>query len=161
MIITADLRICQVVTKFLDQPVVKIARAYLDTPFHHQGRVNSGLDCIGLIVVAYREAGYFIDDYVQYRKQPNELEFISYVEKNAYKITLEEALDGDMALFYIKKKVQHAGILASGCTHIIHTWSQVSRDNHEQGKVVENTLAGPWLQRLHSVWRVEPWRLLH
>ena len=39
--------------------MIAAARACIGTPFHHQGRrPGAGLDCIGLIVIALRAAGF-------------------------------------------------------------------------------------------------------
>ncbi len=38
---------------------VRVARSYIGTPFHHQGRLPGvGLDCAGVIVCALAECGY-------------------------------------------------------------------------------------------------------
>lgn len=50
----------------LDQAEAKLvcdsARAYLGVPWVRQGRSKAGLDCVGIPVMAYRDAGADIDE---------------------------------------------------------------------------------------------------
>ena len=154
-------------TKSLDLQVADIARTFLGVPFHHQGRVNSGLDCVGLVVLSHKLAGYTLEDYITYSRSPRTNTLLDHVKQNAFKVPLEESKEGDMVLFYLekpnrKKLLQHMGILARKGETVIHTWSQVARNTSvESGKVVESSLAGQWLKNLHSTWRVFPWRRSH
>lgn len=50
--------------------LVAAARAYLGTQFRHQGR-RSGLDCLGLVAVAHRDAGFRVVDRTDYGRLPD------------------------------------------------------------------------------------------
>lgn len=53
--------------------VIAAARGWLDTPFHHQGRLKGvGVDCIGLVVGVARELGVGIYDEAELARQPRE-----------------------------------------------------------------------------------------
>lgn len=55
--------------------VVRVAREWIGVPFHHQGRVAAGLDCVGLLVVTARQLGIFPAhfDYTRYGPSPTGL----------------------------------------------------------------------------------------
>lgn len=42
--------------------VCQIARSYLGTPWRGQGRDRMGVDCVGILVVAFRGAGFTVDE---------------------------------------------------------------------------------------------------
>lgn len=42
--------------------VCTAARAYVGLPWRGQGRDKMGVDCVGLVVMAYRDAGFTIDE---------------------------------------------------------------------------------------------------
>ncbi|MEI6730625.1 MAG: hydrolase, partial [Pseudomonadota bacterium] len=58
------------------QKVVEIAKTYLGTPYHHTGMLKGvGVDCLTLLVCAFKEAGlvgridipYYPMDFMQHR----------------------------------------------------------------------------------------------
>ena len=52
--------------------IVDKSREYLNTPFHHQGRVKyHGVDCVGLIICTFRELGINIEDVQGYTNVPH------------------------------------------------------------------------------------------
>lgn len=53
--------------------VVQSAREWVGVPYHHQGRVPAGLDCVGLLIVVARELGILPPhfDYTRYGRRPN------------------------------------------------------------------------------------------
>lgn len=105
------------------------------------------MDCIGLIVLAHRAAGYRIDDYTTYARQPNPAELLRYTTIN-FDRQDGSMRPGDIALFqYRKRGPQHAAILTEGLG-LIHTWADV-------GRVVECDMDSRWLRILHSHWRVK------
>lgn len=55
--------------------IAAAAREWLDVPYHHQGRVRAGLDCVGLLVVVGKACGYFPDnyDFIHYGRNPTGL----------------------------------------------------------------------------------------
>ncbi len=55
------------------EQVYLAAREWVGVPYHHQGRVPAGLDCVGLLIVVARELGIIPAhfDYTRYGRHPN------------------------------------------------------------------------------------------
>jgi len=46
------------------QEILRVARSYLGTPYHHQGRIKgAGMDCVGLIICVCKDLGVFPPDF--------------------------------------------------------------------------------------------------
>lgn len=134
------------------ETVIEAARSYLGARFHHQGRHPMAMDCIGLIVLAHRAAGYEITDCTTYSRQPCAKELMHYIGLNFEKQD-GLMLPGDIALFqYRKRGPQHVAIFTENLG-LIHTWADV-------GHVVENDYDHRWHRIFHSHWRVKEdlWR---
>ena len=80
--------------------VVYEAAKLLDTPFVLRGRVPGvGIDCMGLVVIAHREAGLDVPDPRNYRgvAAQNHADMATY--RRAFRrVRREDARPGDMAL---------------------------------------------------------------
>src|SRR5690606_291727 len=50
--------------------LVAAARKYLNVPFKHRGRTEAGLDCLGLVVLAFRDIGVDVGDARNYGRRP-------------------------------------------------------------------------------------------
>ncbi len=62
--------------------VMEIARSWVGTKFHHQGRrKNVGVDCIGLIVGVAQELGLNVEDKTDYAREPKDGELKAALEK--------------------------------------------------------------------------------
>lgn len=48
----------------------EIAREYLGTPFRHRGRTETGLDCLGLLVIVAQRQGLTVFDKKVYGREP-------------------------------------------------------------------------------------------
>lgn len=55
------------------EDVIREARTWMHVPFHHQGRVRAGVDCIGLVIVVSRTLGLLPPDFdfKAYGRNPN------------------------------------------------------------------------------------------
>ena len=51
--------------------VVMTAREYLGTPFVHQGRSKSGVDCVGLLICTVRDLGLTTPAEIPYSRRPD------------------------------------------------------------------------------------------
>ena len=127
------------------QEYLQHVRAYINTPFLHQGRDKHGIDCIGLIVVPLNEVGFFNYDNVNYKRYGLGGEIIEVLSKYCYEIDWphEELKAGDIIMFS-KKKSQHLAIYTG--TTIIHA-------NNNIGKVVEHSLDENWEKLISRVFR--------
>jgi len=149
-----------------EQLVIDAARQYLGTPWQHQARKRGvAVDCIGLLVGAFTDAGYAIDDVTDYGRNPNPRRFLGHLARYFDRIggkadaTLVEhdrdawefARTGDVLVFSFvgRDTPQHVGICTG--TNVLHTFQTA-------GKVAEHAMNMEWQRNLHSVWRLRAWR---
>ncbi len=127
--------------------MIAAARACLNTPFHHQGRLPGvGLDCIGLVVVALRAVGVEVRDRQDYSTRPDgkSLER-ALVEHGAVKVDSFRA--GDILLFRYDQQPQHVALATSANT-MIHSFAPA-------GRVVETNIGAYWRRRLLGAYRMD------
>lgn len=120
--------------------ILRIARSWLDTKFHHQGRKKGvGVDCIGLIVGVATELGLQPTDQLNYARQPDESALKTALENNLQSSELQV---GAITLFAIEGRAQHVGIITD-ChgLGVIHAYAQAR-------KVVEHALDEEWKKRV-------------
>lgn len=125
--------------------LILAARGFLGTPFHHQGRAKGyGVDCVGLVVCAAREAGYAVRDLTAYAREPDGESLVRMIAEQLEPVTGERE-PGDILAFWVLRPglPQHVGICA-GPT-MIH--APIGR------RVCEHRLTGAMLDKLHSAWR--------
>jgi NlpC/P60 family putative phage cell wall peptidase len=125
---------------------VEIARTWLGTKFHHQGRKKHvGVDCIGLVIGVARELGFEVEDRLDYARQPSGGQLEAALAKYLLPCNLQV---GCVALFKIKSEPQHVGIVSDygDGFGLIHAYAQ-SR------KVVEHGLDEFWKKRLVACYR--------
>lgn len=100
--------------------VVSIAKEYLKTPYHHQGRIKgSGIDCGMLLINTFEEAGLIphlelgidIESYPpDWALHSGEEKYLSWVEKFAKKVD-RDPLPGDIVLHKYGHCTSHGGIV--------------------------------------------------
>ena len=126
--------------------VVEIARKWLGTKFHHQGRkIGVGVDCIGLIVGVARELGLPVEDRVDYAREPKDGELQMAMEKY---LVPSELKPGFVVLFKLEKEPQHVGIVTDydgKGLGLIHAYIQAR-------KVVEHNLDASWAFKIVAVY---------
>jgi len=136
------------------QLIIQTARTWLNTKFHHQGRVKrnkqnlGGCDCIGLIIGVGNELNIKphnknLSDYdtIQYgrahkRNQLNNA--LSYCFKKSTTISR-----GTILVFQINPDLQHCAIISEikNPIKIIHCDAKAK-------KVVENNISESWLRKI-------------
>ncbi len=121
---------------------VAAARAYIGTPFVHQGRSRHGLDCVGLVVCAARDAGLSLVDRMDYSPDPGSLLIKELVLQL---VEVPDKQPGDVLLMRFQGEPQHSAVLAGDT--VIHGYATV-------GKVVEHRLDAKWQRRIVSVYRL-------
>lgn len=129
--------------------IVDAARGWIGTPFSHCGRSRHGIDCVGLIVVAYREAGLQIRDRTNYGwiGRPDELR--TAVCEAFSRIDVDNADAGDIFTMRIGDLEQHVAIY-TGAGTIIHVYASA---NGMRGAVTEHAITVPWHNRITGCWR--------
>lgn len=128
--------------------IVTTARGYLNTPFHHQGRVKGvGIDCAGLLICVARDLEVRDPswDVSNYGPLPNGDELQQHLARNLQPIAIEAADAGDVLLMRFSKEPQHIAILTSA-DYVIHSYAQVK-------KVVEHRLDSVWRARVLAAFR--------
>ncbi|MBI5427255.1 MAG: C40 family peptidase [Nitrospinae bacterium] len=95
--------------------IVRKAREYLGTPFHHQGRAKGrGVDCVGLVVCVLRELGLEIDDCRTYPQTPDSGLLLNKLRQHLEEIPIDRAVSGDVYLMTIMGYPQHVAFVSPG-----------------------------------------------
>ena len=127
------------------------ARAYLGTPFRHQGRNPAlGIDCVGLLVCAANDCGHSTEaDATDYGRDP-----VNGVLQARLLAAFGPALPsaamqpGDVAAIAFAGAVRHVGVIGEHTDglSLIHTNSAV-------GRVTEAQIDARWQRRIVAIYR--------
>lgn len=147
----------------LRSKIVKQARTWLGTKYHHQGRLkksvncSGGVDCIGLVIGVADELA--ICDYQgnplsrydrnNYSMQPEGEKLALSIGAHLYPVEPAKMKVGDVLLFKFWKEPQHVGILSkypTGGFSLIHC-------NSTSDSVVEQPLSDTWRRMVTHVYR--------
>jgi len=136
------------------QEVVRIARAWIDVPFKHQGRSRQdGVDCLGNVIVVVHTLDLSQFDVTGYRRYPAGVGSKSIEQVCREQMQQKDPVDmqpGDIGLFLIDKRPRHMCIFADyahGGMSMIHSYEPA-------GKVVEHALDSRWLTLLCGVYQL-------
>lgn len=133
----------------LRKDIVEKGREYINTPFHHQGRVKGvGVDCAGFIICLCKELNIDVYDVQGYNRIPTQGIFLNTVENQLIKIDIKEVKAGDIMIFHFGAEAQHIALVSEvdDKISIIHAYSQIK-------KVVEHDLDELWTKRLCGCYR--------
>lgn len=131
----------------LQQKAAAAARRMVGTPFRHQGKLPGvGVDCAGLCIAAYREAGLDVPNVGPYPRDPDPALLLRWLEALADRV--DDPAEGDLVRFELGTKLggaRHLGlIVADG------RFASVMRDH----RVEIDGLDGRWRDRVLDYWRV-------
>lgn len=124
------------------EQIVSAARAYLGTPYLHQGRVggsNGGIDCVGLGVCVAWDVGAKPRAWniTGYRRLPDGHSLMRHLRENMRdEVSEKEMQPGDMIVLAWDRFPHHVGILGDyhlGGLSLIHA-------NNNTGRVDEQRL---------------------
>lgn len=127
--------------------LLQAARGYLGVPFTHGGRDHNGLDCVGLLLAAFRDAGLTVEAPFYTRGQRGDV-FEQALARQARPVALPSQRDGDVLVFAGGRYAAHLGLRSTwrGLPAVIHA--------HAADRVVlEEPLAARMGHRLTAVWR--------
>lgn len=130
------------------------ARAYLDVKWRHRGRSCHGLDCAGLGILAYRDCGVELPDYLLYGREPHNDGLIKYLTA-ALGDPLPEGTkpqDDDVIVMRFVKEPHHIAIVGEvyyGNTPALN----VVHAHGYNGRVLEQRLTPDMLERITHVFR--------
>ncbi len=132
----------------MQHAITVMARQYLGTPFHHQGRLRGiGIDCVGLLVCVGRALGLMDHDNATYPRHPVSGLLVGELDRCMDAIPVESMREGDLLVFWLAPRTklpQHVAFRTD--RGIIHTYANV-------GKVVEHNLSEKWVKRICAVYR--------
>lgn len=121
--------------------VVRVARTYKETPWHHRGRTPGlALDCAGVIVCAARELR-LVDldfDVPDYTRVPDGHTMIEWCREYMTPVPQERMQSGDVIVLITDTHPQHLGLLGDyrhGGLSIIH-----AANNAHPPRVIETRL---------------------
>jgi cell wall-associated NlpC family hydrolase len=132
--------------------IVREARSWIGTPFHHQGRVKDvGVDCAGLIIGVAHALGLSDFDYTTYGRAPTGDDLMGSLLR-AHCEPTADAKPGDVLLMRFDLEPQHVGFLSEGDlgageARIVHTYMQAR-------KVVEHYIDEVWFARVLGAYRL-------
>ncbi|WP_198368473.1 C40 family peptidase [Roseomonas rosulenta] len=87
---------------------VAAARSYVGVSWRHLGRGQTGVDCIGLVLLAAREAGVELPDPAPYARAPQGTRLLDGILAHATRVA--EAAPGDVLLFRMGLYGGHVGV---------------------------------------------------
>lgn len=129
--------------------VVPCARALLGVPFAHRGTSMNGMDCVGFVWCALRDAGAYVPEIYPYGRWAEPAGLGMHLSSYADEVELDAVEPGDIYLMSIGDVEQHLGIY-TGDGRMIHVL-ELSGGN--RGAVTEHDITVPWHRRLVSAWR--------
>lgn len=105
--------------------IVAAARSFAGVPWRHCGRSRSGVDCIGLVLLALREAEIEIPDPAPYEREPQGPRLLEGILAHADQVARHQA--GDVLLFRMGVYGAHVGIASMHATWrvqaVIHAYA--------------------------------------
>jgi NlpC/P60 family putative phage cell wall peptidase len=127
--------------------VVLQARTWLNTPYHHQGRLKGvGVDCAGLIIGVAHELGLSDFEIGGYTPRPDGDSLRRACQAQMRPLTLDELAPGDVLLFRFDAHPGHLGFL-SGPQTLLHAYLP-------RRKVVEHGLDAAWWRQVVGCYRL-------
>jgi cell wall-associated NlpC family hydrolase len=123
------------------EEIVAVARGWIGTPFHHQGRLKGvGVDCVGLVIGVAKELHILPDDFqtTAYRREPDGVTLIHECDRLLDRVSRDNISIGDILVMSWKTEPQHVGIIGDykhGGFSLIHAFGRPGG-----GKVVEMRL---------------------
>jgi cell wall-associated NlpC family hydrolase len=133
------------------ETIVRVAKSWLGTPYHHRAKIKGvGTDCGQILIAVFAEAGLIKDfdpgnypgDWMLHR---DEERYLGTIETYAKRIT-RDPLPGDIALFKYGRCISH-GAIVTDYPEIIHAYKPsgcVILDNIETNEDLGNRLVGYW-----------------
>lgn len=133
--------------------MVRAARAMIGRPWRHQGRSATGVDCVGLVILAAREAGFTVADVTGYDRRALGAGFLEHFRARMATRPVAEAEPGDVLVFTETLYPCHCGVAGlaeaarGGGLTVIHA--------HALRRVaLEEPLSGDPARRLAFVFRL-------
>jgi cell wall-associated NlpC family hydrolase len=125
------------------EDVVRVARSYIGTPYHHLGRVPGiGLDCAGVVICVGRELGLVSSDFdvPVYSPAPDGHSLLAWCDEHlGFPQTHLTLLPGHVIVLRAGKRPQHIGIVGDyvhGGLSLIHSNMSASPSRVTESRLV-------------------------
>lgn len=128
---------------------VAAARAYLRVPFRHMGRNRHGLDCVGLLLLAARDAGIVCDEPEPYERGRRGWDIRDWLRQRLDEQPRDGHRDGDVLLFNDGMYPAHVGVRSTW-----HLRPAVIHAHLRHNQVVEEPLENDIRRSLRGVFRL-------
>lgn len=130
--------------------IARAARGYCGVPWRHSGRGPGGLDCVGLVLAALRDAGAPVEDVARYPKGERGDSLAAALGARGFRrvLPLAAVAEGDVLTFSDGRYAAHLGIRSTwrGVPAVIHAHALRRR-------VLEEPLEAELAEALRQVWR--------
>lgn len=127
--------------------IVRQARTWLNTPYHHQGRLKGvGVDCAGLIIGVAHELQLSDFDIGGYTARPDGDSLRQACQAQMQCLAIEALQPGDVLLFQFDAHPGHLGFLSAPDT-LLHAYLPRRR-------VVEHALDAAWWRQVVGCYRL-------
>lgn len=127
----------------LNDAIIDEARSWVDTPYHHQGRLKGvGVDCVGLVIGVGRALGICSFEFFSYERSPDPTILLGHLREQLTRGNVPQR--GSILLFSFTREPQHFGIYTGVDDTIIHAYSCAK-------KVEEAPFDIIWKRRMLSV----------
>lgn len=135
--------------------LVDAARSMLGTRWRHRGRSLHGVDCAGLVVLAYRQCGVETVDTVLYGREPNRDGALVIHATASLGQPLPEGTplcDGDVLVMRFDIEPHHMAIVAAANYGGTPAFNIIHSDGHS-GRVLEQRLTPDIAARITHIYR--------
>jgi len=139
-------------TEYVDiNKMLESARGMIGAKWRHQGRKPWAVDCIGLVIVAFKAGGITIRDHKNYGREPWKDGLDTHLTEHfGEKLPLKEMREGDIVVMKWPEQPApaHVGIITNhplGGFAVIHSYSQIS--------VTEHRVDSGWLSLMCHIYR--------
>jgi cell wall-associated NlpC family hydrolase len=127
------------------------ARALLGVPWRHLGRSVSGVDCIGLVLVAAARAGVVLPDPAPYARVPSSQALRQGIAAHLDAVPLDAVQPGDVLVMNAGLYAGHVGLAGLhptyGAPSVLHAFAQRRKVVEELRESVSQWLTGAYRWR--------------
>lgn len=127
--------------------VITESRTYIGTPYRHQGRSKTGVDCLGLLILVAEGLGISVEETPNYALKVKPDVLISGLLRYSKRTRTREIRPGVLALmeFNPNAGATHTALITD--LGMIHSYNK-------RGRVVEHRLNDVWKSRIVATFRL-------